>query len=115
MTPKPEARIIPSQDEFDSWCEHPVSRFVAAAYAMAAQKQRTAWEQYFDKPLVPADISALRLELKTREDAYAAFLETTLADYIAIVDPEAHDARPTRLRRSTIPPKPTGTAGRSRF
>lgn len=80
MTPEP------TQDEFDAWLLHPVSQYVAEAYRIAADKQRAAWERYFDASIVPADISALRLELKTREDAYRSILENTLADYIAIVD-----------------------------
>ena len=95
MTPKPDARILPTQDEFDSWCQHPVTRFVAASYAKAADRQKAAWEGYFDKPMIPADIQALRLELKTREDAYRSILESTLADYLAILD---HAARPNPLQ-----------------
>ena len=80
--------IEPTQDEFDSWQLHPVSQYVAEAYRIAADKQRAEWDRHFDLNLIPADISTTRLVLKTREDAYRAFLENTLADYIAIVDPK---------------------------
>jgi hypothetical protein len=80
--------IAPSQDEFDSWQLHPVSQYILEAYRIAAEKQRQAWDQYFEANLIPADLAAKRLELRTREDAYRSILENTLVDYIAIVDPE---------------------------
>lgn len=101
MTPKPDAHIIPTQDEFDAWCQHPVTQFVAEAYRVAAEKQRAAWDGQFDKPLYPtnADFSYYRLELKTREDAYRSILENTLPDYIAIhSQEESHGRRPTGAR-----------------
>lgn len=94
MTPQPSNRLIPTQDEFDAWCQHPVSQFVAEAYRLGAVLQREEWAKKFDARLIPADIALTRLELKTREDAYQAFLETTLADYIAIVSPEQTSGLP---------------------
>jgi len=86
MTPKPNAKTTPSQDEFDSWCLHPVTQYVAEAYRIGATKQRDEWQRQFDQRLIPADIQLTRLELKTREDAYLAFLETQLDDYVAVVE-----------------------------
>jgi hypothetical protein len=81
--------IVPTQDEFDAWQLHPVSQYVAEAYRIGAERQRQAWLQYFEANLVPADLAARRLELRTREDAYRSILENTLDDYIAIIDPAA--------------------------
>lgn len=100
MLPKPDARVIPSQDEFDSWCENPVTRFVAEAYRLGADKQRDAWARMFNARIIPADISMERAILKTREDAYMAFLETNLVDYTAIVRPD-------------VPGGPSASASRS--
>ena len=80
---------IPTQDEFDSWRLHPVSIFVAEAYRQAANRQHAEWMKYFSAPVIPADLAAIRLELKTREDAYRAFTETTLDDFIALADPQS--------------------------
>lgn len=79
MTPKPDARIAPTQDEFDAWCENPVTRYVAAAWERSAIVQRDAWtvRSWSSGEADPA----LLTELRTRADAYNAFLETTLEDY----------------------------------
>ena len=97
--------VAPSQDEFDSWLLHPVSQYVLEAYRIAAEKQRQAWDGQFDKPLYPtsADFSYYRLELKTREDAYRSILENTLADYIAIVDPESRTGAAAKHPRANRP------------
>lgn len=105
MTPKPDARILPTQDEFDAWCQHPCTQFVAEAYRLGAEKQRAAWERYFEASIVPADISAVRLELRTREDAYRSILENTLDDYLAIVGAPA-------LPQASRAPAPRGAATR---
>lgn len=102
MTPKPEGRIIPTQDEFDSWCEHPVTRFVAESYRVGAEKQRDEWARMFHSNLVPADFMRQRDILKTREDAYMAFLETTLDAHAAIV------AGPELNKGSPLGRRPTG-------
>jgi hypothetical protein len=81
---KPDARIAPTQEEFDAWCEHPTTRFVAAAWAKAAQMQRTAWNaQSWNTGEAKPEVL---LELRTRADAYMAFLETGLNDYERILE-----------------------------
>lgn len=93
---------VPTEDEFQSWKLHPVSMFIAEAYRIAAEKQRQAWDQQFDKPLFPgsSDFAFYRITLKTREDAYRSILENTLADYIAIVDPDAVRSKPVPTRNA---------------
>ena len=92
--------IAPTEDEFTAWQQHPVSMYVAEAYRIAAEKQREEWLRFFEVNPIPADFTAKRLELRTREDAYRSILENTREDYIAIVDPEeaAHGRRPTGAR-----------------
>lgn len=91
MTPKPDTRITPTADEFDAWCEHPVSRWVAAAYAAAADAQAAQWAGYFTsapgKDAPP--LESLRTELFTRMDAYRAFLQTTHKDYAKLLADQA--------------------------
>ena len=85
--------IEPTEDEFQTRGSSIRSAmYVAEAYRIAADKQRAEWDRHFDLNLIPADIATTRLVLKTREDAYRSFLENTLADYIAIVDPEGRSA-----------------------
>ena len=80
--PKPDTRIVPSPDEFDAWCEHPVTRFVAAGYLAAAEAQRDAWAT-MSWSSGHADPVALN-ELRTRADAYLAFLEAGLDRYVEL-------------------------------
>ena len=83
--PKPDARIAPTADEFDAWCQHPVTRYVAAAWQVAAARQREAWtEASWNPDADPAKLLVLRLELITRADAYSAFLETGLERYVEL-------------------------------
>ncbi len=85
MTPKPDARIAPTADEFESWCAHPTTRFVAAAFEAAALAQRTEWMTASWSPTADPDFLRLyRLELMARADAYSAFLETGLERYVEL-------------------------------
>ena len=83
--PKPDARIKPSQDEFEAWTLHPVTRYVAAAWQAAADAQREAWtnETWLSGEAKPETL----LELRTRADAYSAFLETGLERYVELNTP----------------------------
>ena len=82
--------VLPTEEEHQAWLEHPVTQFVAKAYGIMADEQRAAWQRLFDGPVSdPAKLADFRLELKTREDAYRAFMETTFARYLSVVDPEA--------------------------
>ena len=86
--------ILPTEEEFRAWQDHPVTQFVAEAYRIKAEAQRAAWGRMLDYPATsPQALQSERDVLKTREDAYNAFLETTFADYLAVVDPQAHAVR----------------------
>lgn len=78
--PRPNLKApIPTQDEFDAWTEHPVTVFVATAYQRLAELQREAW---LESSWGSGQGDALMLnELRTRADAYMAFLETGLEQY----------------------------------
>jgi hypothetical protein len=101
--------VVPTEDEFESWRLHPVTQFVASAYERLANEQRLEWGRHFDAAIDPIKLAAVRLELKTREDAYRAFLETTFERFLAVVDPQAgtrpavqpNQAVPNRLRRAS--------------
>lgn len=83
--PKPDLTSAPPHPEdFAAWCEHPVTRFVAAAWAHAAQAQCEAWMRE-SWGTGNADPLAL-LELRTRADAYTAFMEAGLEQYVAIIE-----------------------------
>lgn len=89
MTPKPDARILPTQEEFDSWTLHPVSRFVAQSYANQAKKCRDQWTALFNSRLVPVDLDAQRRLLSSQEECFRAFLESEYLDHLRSVDPES--------------------------
>ena len=82
-TPRPtELRHNPTADEFQQWCEHPVTRWVAKAYALGQDGNLAAWADLLTKPATAEELARARIELSTRADAYAAFGETTHADYL---------------------------------
>lgn len=92
-TPVPaNVSLVPTEEEFAVWCEHPVTRWVAAAYAKGVEANRQAWlakswqEARTDDA---AAMIAMRNELFTRADTYQAFLETSWADYLNTNNPEA--------------------------
>lgn len=87
-TPKPEARLTPTADEFAAWCEQPVTRWVAAAFAHSATAAVDEWTNLlsFGKP---ENLALAQKELRTRADAYLAFLQTNHARYLQILDPQA--------------------------
>jgi hypothetical protein len=87
--PKPDARVTPTADEFSAWCQHPVTRYVAAAWEVAARQQREEWARVSWRPglLSPLERDQLehrRVELTTAADAYSAFLETGLERYVEL-------------------------------
>lgn len=91
-TPKPNyAASVPDREDFAAWCEHPVTRFVAEAMEAGAKAQEAEWMRLTwvdgaqDRNGVPVDTSRLLLELRTRSDAYRAFLETSWSDYVNFV------------------------------
>ena len=85
-TPVPFASRVITEEEFEAWCEHPVTRFVAAAYQQAAEEQREGWlRASWDGG--EADPKTLVM-LKTRADAYRAFVETDWAHHAAMLQAE---------------------------
>ncbi len=85
MTPKPDPNALtPHPDDWEAWCAHPVTRFVAAAYFNAAQEQREAW---LNVSWGAGQCDPIKLlEWRARADAYMAFLETTLEEHAKHVE-----------------------------
>lgn len=85
IAPKPDPRAqAPHPEEWDAWCQHPITRFVATAMQAAAALQRDAW---FARSWGNGECDPLTLaELRTRADAYMAFLETGLEQHAAILE-----------------------------
>ncbi len=83
--PKPDPRAqVPHPEDWDAWTQHPTTRFVATAMHAAAEQQREAW---FAKSWGNGDCDPQTLtELRTRADAYMAFLETGLEQYAALLE-----------------------------
>lgn len=83
MTPKPDARFIPTQEEFDAWAEHPTTQFVAAAFEKSALAQREAWvvESWATGEADPKKLH----EYRVRADAYSVIFETELKAYVDIL------------------------------
>lgn len=82
--PLPNSALVPDPEDFAAWCEHPTTRYVAAAYERAALAQREDW---LKKSWSSADLDPIeRATLMARADAYSAFLETGLEGYVAIME-----------------------------
>jgi hypothetical protein len=85
--PKPDFNAKPPHPEdFAAWCEHPVTRFVAACYVKSAQKQGEHWLEASWGAGNPD--AALLTELRARADAYNAFTETGLERYTDVFHQE---------------------------
>ena len=71
--------VVPDDEDFAQWAMHPITRFVATCFERAADKNRELWEELSWLQGNP-DPQKL-IELRTRADAYRAFLETRKEDY----------------------------------
>lgn len=89
---KPDARIVPTEEEFQAWCEHPCTRFVAASYAAKAQECRDRWTAFFGRNLIPVDLDVQRRELFAKEECFRAFFESHYLDFLRSADPRAWEA-----------------------
>lgn len=79
-------RHNPTADEFEMWTQHPVSRWVAKAYAAGVDANIQAWNGLLSQAKTADELMQARIEYRTRADAYAAFLQTTHADYLKTND-----------------------------
>lgn len=74
-------RKPPSEEEFITWRENPITRWILGACAKAAAENRQAW--------IEASWSAgnadplLLVELKSRADAYLALEQTAYEGWLA--------------------------------
>ena len=84
VVPTPDYNfIIPDDEDFAQWAEHPITRFVAACFEKAAEANQKEWEEL---SWVQGTCSSERLlELRTRADAYMAFLQTSKEHYVNII------------------------------
>lgn len=82
--PSPAPDYRPTGDEWAAWCQHPVTRFVAAGHQTAADAQRDEWDR-MSWSLIPLN-EVLRATLMARADAYSAFNETSLEGYVKIME-----------------------------
>jgi hypothetical protein len=86
-TPIPaDVRHNPTAEEFDLWSQHPVTRWVAKAYAIAIDAHIAAWSDLLGQKKTPEELAQAQVEYRTRADAYNAFLQTTHADYLRRID-----------------------------
>lgn len=83
--------LVPTVDEFSTWCEHPVTKWVAAAYATSAESNRQQWlaDSWHSDPVDPQVLERNRAVYFARADAYQSFLATAWEDYLRTNNPEA--------------------------
>jgi hypothetical protein len=75
----------PAEDEFDTWCQDPVTRFVATAFAVKAEQQAQLWAGMMHTYTDPHILAGMRIELAVRKDCFRAIIESTRSDYIAAI------------------------------
>lgn len=83
-------RALPTQDDFESWREHPVTQSVMTAFEIMRERCRQEWigRSWANDPGVDAvKLLALRQECVIRADTYGALKESTWNDYKAVLDP----------------------------
>lgn len=82
-TPAPSrSKVVPTEDEFRTWAQHPVTEWVARQYQRMSLAQQQLWLDQSWRGGIP-NPEAL-IELRTRADAYMAFLETGWSQYAAV-------------------------------
>ena len=75
--------VVPDDEDFAQWAQHPITRFVAACFEIAANKNREQWEEL---SWMQGNCEATTLvELRTRADAYLAFSQTKKEDYEQLI------------------------------
>lgn len=85
VLPQPDPRPqVPHPEDWDAWCQHPITRFVASAMQRSAELQREAWSaaSWGQGSCDPLLLNTYR----TRADAYMAFLETGLESYAKLIE-----------------------------
>jgi hypothetical protein len=91
-TPQPAPKgVIPTQEEFEVWCEHPITRFVATSHANMALEAKNAWiAMTWGRESVDADtICDALLVLQAKAETFRAFLDATWLDHLKAVDPKS--------------------------
>jgi hypothetical protein len=87
--PKIDPNITtPSDEDFEQWCEHPVTKFVALAVQKIVQRQKDEWQKISwegQLNLAPEMLNNVRIDLRARVEAHAAFLESKKEDYESII------------------------------
>jgi hypothetical protein len=84
-TPKPDPRFLngrlapPTADDFEAWCENPVTQYVATVHALICE---VAKDTLLQEMWVNGQANQVALDAaRTRVDAYKAFLETPRETY----------------------------------
>jgi hypothetical protein len=92
MPIKPD-HLRPDDEEFAAWCQHPVTRFVALAHQTAAEQLKAQWTtlSWRSEPTLDPIHHAT---LYARADAYSAFLEASLQNYLNIIGEPVAQSRP---------------------
>ena len=94
VTPQPtRSMVVPTPEEYAAWASHPVTEWVARCYAQMAEAQQAAWltNSWQASSRTPEDVRLLAdmlIELRTRADAYRAFIETNWRDYVRASRPK---------------------------
>jgi hypothetical protein len=80
---------IPADEDFQQWCENPVTMFVALAFSKIIERQREEWEKVLGQAnlsLTPEMLNNVRIDLRARIDAHEAFLLSKKEDYESIIE-----------------------------
>ncbi len=80
------AKRAPSEEEFEAWRDHPVTRWVIGAFDIVAEEQKAAWLE--NTWACGTCDSFDLLQLKTRADTYQAMKDSDYSDFLATYETE---------------------------
>lgn len=74
-----------THEDFEAWHESPVTQWVLKALEGGAAAQEAAWASCLTGDVKPgADLGMLRIELRTRADAYRALAQASYEDFCSL-------------------------------
>lgn len=78
---------VPTEEEFEAWRDHPVTRWVIDAFDIIAEEQKSAW---IEATWTGGHCDSFELcALRTRADTYQAMKDAEYSDFVATHEKDA--------------------------
>lgn len=73
----------PTDDEFADWCQNPVTRYVAKAFKVMAEDEKTRWvNNTWNAPVSTPDVERTLATVKATVQAYEVFINAKKEHYV---------------------------------